>query len=94
MIVDGLFPSHQMVANFAENIAGKPPGKNWVSRFVKRHDDELVSRFTSAIDAPRKRADSAYKYSLYFEALERKLKEYEIKPENMYNMDECHSPHL
>ena len=84
----GLFPSHQMIANFAEEIAGKPPGKNWVSRFLKRHEDELVNHYITAMDASRKRADSVLYYSLYFDALERKMKEYEIQEEDIYNMDE------
>jgi hypothetical protein len=37
---------------------------------------------------PRKRADSAYKYTLYFELMARKIEEYDIQPEDMYNMDE------
>lgn len=84
----GLFPSHQMIANFAEEIAGKPPGKNWVSRFIKQHEDELVNRYTTAIDASHKRADSVLYYSLYFDALEQKIQEYDIQQEDIYNIDE------
>ena len=40
------------------------------------------------MDASRKRADSALYYSLYFDALERKMKEYEIREEDIYNMNE------
>jgi hypothetical protein len=40
------------------------------------------------MDASRKRADSALYYSLYFDALERKIKEYEIREEDIYDMDE------
>ena len=40
------------------------------------------------MDTQRKRADSAFKYSLYFELLRRKIKQYGVEPRHMYNMDE------
>lgn len=85
---NGLFCSNQMVKNFAAEIAGREPGSNWVSRFLKKHEDKLMSAYTTGIDSSRKKADSAFKYSLYFEALKRKMDEYDIQPEDTYNMDE------
>jgi hypothetical protein len=84
----GLFASHEMLRNFAKELTGKKPGKHWPGRFLKRHQDDLISTYTTGIDAARKRADSAYKYTLYFELLSRKLQEYELRPEDIYNMDE------
>ena len=84
----GLFSSNEMVKNFAEEIAGKKAGKNWVSRWLKKHDDKLVSAYTTGIDSSRKKADSAFKYSLYFDSLKQKMEEYDIQPEDTYNMDE------
>lgn len=84
----GLFASHEMLRNFAKELTGKKPGKHWPGHFLKRHQDDLISTYTTAIDAARKRADSAYKYTLYFELLSRKLQEYELRPEDIYNMDE------
>jgi hypothetical protein len=40
------------------------------------------------MDTQRKRADSAFKYSLYFELLRRKIEQYNVEPRHMYNMDE------
>jgi hypothetical protein len=40
------------------------------------------------MDVTYKRADSAFKYSLYFKLLGDKIKEYDIEPRNIYNMDE------
>jgi hypothetical protein len=77
-----------MLRNFAKEITGEKPGKHWPGRFIKRHQDDLISTYTTAIDAARQRADSAYKYTLYFELLSRKLQEYELRPEDIYNMDE------
>jgi hypothetical protein len=77
-----------MLQNFVKEITGKKPGKHWPGRFIKRHQDNLISTYTTAIDAARKRADSAYRYTLYFELLSWKMKQYKLRPEDIYNMDE------
>lgn len=84
----GLPPSRPMIRNFAAQIASKPVGKNWVDRFVNRHNIDLISHWASGIDHNRFKADSAFKYSLYFKLLEQKIEQYEIEPRHMYNMDE------
>jgi hypothetical protein len=40
------------------------------------------------MDASRRRADSAFKYALYFEPMARNIKEFDVRPVVMYNMDE------
>jgi hypothetical protein len=40
------------------------------------------------MDASHKRADSAFKYTLYFEFMARNIKEYDVQPEDMLNMEE------
>jgi hypothetical protein len=84
----GLPPSRQMIRNFAAEIGGREAGKSWVDRFIKRYDIDLISRWTSGMDSSRKRADSAFKYSLYFELLRRKIEQYNVEPRHLYNMDE------
>ena len=69
LCVRGLPPSKQMVRNFASEIAGREAGKCWADHFIKRHMIDLVLRWTSGIDASHYRADSAFKYSLYFKLL-------------------------
>jgi hypothetical protein len=83
-----LYVSSSMLQNLAAEITINQPGNNWAGRFLKKHQDELVYRYTTSIDSARKRADSAYKYALYFELLARKIDEYNIQPANIYNMDE------
>ena len=39
------------------------------------------------MDVVRKRADSTFKYTLYFKLLKRKIKEYKINPQLIYNID-------
>ncbi|CEL07079.1 hypothetical protein ASPCAL10244 [Aspergillus calidoustus] len=66
----------------------KEPGKHWPGRFLKKHHNELASAYTTAMDSNRKRADSAYKYARYFDLLARKMDQYKVEAENIYNMDE------
>ena len=49
--------------------------------------DKLKLGYLAPINIARKKADSALYYSLYFKLLGRKIAEYDILPENTYNMD-------
>ena len=60
----------------------------WVSRFIKRHDLELVSKWTTGLDNEHSKADSAFKYTLYFELLRQKIEKFKIDRRQIYNMDE------
>jgi hypothetical protein len=84
----GLPPTREMIKRFASGIAQDPVGKGWVTRFINKHHDQLISRWTSGMDYVRHQADSEAKYKLYFDLLYRKTEEYEVLPENTYNMDE------
>lgn len=84
----GLPPTRQMIQNFASIIAKKDVSIRWVDRFVGRHPDSLISRWTTGLDSNRHKADSEAKYRLYFELLHKKIAEYSIEPQHMYNMDE------
>jgi hypothetical protein len=84
----GLPPTYTMLANFARDITGKEPGKNWATRWLKSHSDELISRYSMGLDLDRKKADSAWKYTLYFELLGRKIEQYNLTPDQIWNMDE------
>jgi hypothetical protein len=49
------------------DITGKAPGINWPAKFLKRHQDEIDSRYLQGFDLAQKKADSYYAYQLYFE---------------------------
>ena len=55
----GLPPTTLMLANLAQEISSKEPGKNWASRWLKAHSDKVISRYSTGLDSDRKRADSA-----------------------------------
>ncbi len=46
----GMPPTSHIVRNLAEEIRGKPVGKNWVSQFVKRYSIRLKSLYLHNID--------------------------------------------
>jgi hypothetical protein len=81
-------PTHEMLRNFTKEISGQKPEKNWPGRWLKSHNDQITTRYATGIDCLRTRADSAFKYSLYFGIVARKIKEYGIKPQYIYNIDE------
>jgi hypothetical protein len=37
-------PTREMIQNFASGIAGEPVGEGWVTRFIYRNHDHLVSQ--------------------------------------------------
>jgi hypothetical protein len=81
-------PTNEMIQNLALQIASEPVGVSWVTRFLRRHRNHLVSRWTSGIDSNRHNANSRAKYKLYFDLLHSKMLQYDIQPHNTYNMDE------
>ena len=98
----GLPPTPQFIANMVLELSGEQVGPNWVSRFVKRHDDDLSSIYLESIDYARRIADNSKHFKDYFEKvsaylnlywtdlhqLQASIQKHRIKPSNLYNMDE------
>ena len=59
-------PTSHIVRNLAEEIRGKPVGKNWVSQFVKRYSIRLKSLYLRNIDNLRASAEYALMFQLFF----------------------------
>jgi hypothetical protein len=81
-------PTPAIVSQMAAKLAGKQPGSNWCSRFVERHKAELDSRYLNSLDLQRHHADSVASYKQYFDTVRSKMREYDIRAEDCYNMDE------
>jgi len=81
-------PTREIIQHFASSIATEPVSDAWVTRFLGRHSDQLVSRWTTAIDANRHKANSKEKYKAYFKLLYSKIEKYSIELRHTYNMDE------
>jgi hypothetical protein len=63
----GFPPTPQIVKNLAEEIAGVALGKNWVSRFCGRHQDQLKSVYLRTIDHKRKLADNSHHFKYFYD---------------------------
>ncbi|KAG9186011.1 hypothetical protein G6011_02567 [Alternaria panax] len=81
-------PTRTMIQQFASQLAGKPVSESWVSRYLRRHPNHLISRSGKAMAKERTKADSGTKYNLYFKLLHEKMEEYNIQPIHIFNMDE------
>ncbi|SMR55941.1 unnamed protein product [Zymoseptoria tritici ST99CH_3D1] len=87
LIRRGIPPTPAMVRTFAEDISKHLPSRQWISAFVGRYAD-INSKYLNLLDKNRKQADSVHQYQSYYDLLEEKLKKYNIKTCNTYNMDE------
>jgi Tc5 transposase DNA-binding domain len=65
----GLPPTPQIVKNLAEEIVHKEVGPNWVSRFIRRHHDQLKSVYLRTIDHKRKIADNAHHFRHFYDTV-------------------------
>jgi hypothetical protein len=83
-----LLPTPAIVVEIASYLAGKAPRGKWCSCFVQRHKGELDSRYLTSLDLERHQADSMVSYERYFSAVGKTMDEYQILPENTYNIDE------
>lgn len=63
----GIPPTPQMLRNFAADISGNTPSKDWPARFVKRHKNTLKSVYLEGLDLSRKKAESYVGIKRYFE---------------------------
>ena len=80
-------PTRAMIRNFASSLAGREVLESWVTRFINRNPTYLISRWQRGMDRNRHKANSGAKYSLYFELLHNKIKEYNVEPTHIFNMD-------
>ena len=69
-----------MLRNFTSEISGKVAGKAWPDQFLARYNIKLFLKWAIGMDKKRNKANSAFKYSLYFKLLRRKIDKYNIEP--------------
>lgn len=81
-------PTRQMIQNFASEIAHEPVSDTWVRDFLHRNSDTLLYKWTTAMDKQRHYASSEDKYKSYLDVLYSAIEQYDVLPQNTYNMDE------
>jgi hypothetical protein len=79
--------SAETVRDHASAICGQPVGKTWIKRFMARHPD-LHQRWTSVLEACRASSLNKTVVQKFYDIIEELINEYQIPPENIYNMDE------
>jgi hypothetical protein len=78
---------YESVAQGAAEISGQQVGGSWPKRFLKRHPD-LKMKKTIGLEKARAKALNKFAVDEFFDVLTDVIKEYDIQPENIFNMDE------
>lgn len=76
------------VAQKASELAGRAPGKNWVDRFLKKHNHSLHSAKGHGLDPKRAKAFNPTTVADHFQQLQKSIDMFDIPPQNIYNWDE------
>jgi hypothetical protein len=91
----GLPMTHpQIVANVNAIIASQSdiqpidPESNWCDRFLVQHRDEIQTHWSRPLDTKRAQALNPVAVSHWFELIKKHVVEQNIRPENIYGMDE------
>jgi hypothetical protein len=84
----GLPPTRETVRDFGSTVAQEEVSEAWVTRFLKRNQVNLTSKWTTEMDCNRHVVDSEERHCKYFELLHGKICQYNIGAENIYNMDQ------
>jgi hypothetical protein len=85
-------PTHATVRKMADLLVShqKPStstGKNWVSNFIKRHDD-LISKYTRKYDYQCAKCEDPEIIKQWFNAVQNTIVKYGILEQDIYNFDE------
>jgi hypothetical protein len=83
----GVPMTYPSVAQAAAEISGKSVGEVWPKRFLKRHLD-LKMKKTAPLESARAKALNRHAVDEFFDMLTDVVKEYDVQPGNIYNMDE------
>jgi hypothetical protein len=67
LINRGLPPTSSIVRNLAEEMILRLVGKNWTGQFIKRHQDQLESKYLRNIDNMRTQAEYALMIKHFFD---------------------------
>ncbi|CAK5280786.1 unnamed protein product [Mycena citricolor] len=87
----GVSLTMNMITTYASRIAGKELGRTWSRRFKAQHKNELKAcllvKTATTLEECHAKSLNIYVVHQYFVMLESVIKEYDIKPKNIYNMD-------
>jgi hypothetical protein len=84
----GMGLNQERVIEAASFIAGAPVGEHWYRLFLSWNKVDLRGRWASGLEAPCAQCLNHAVVEQFFGLLKTVLEEYNIEPENMWNMDE------
>ena len=79
--------TYSTLSQYAAEVAEKPVGASWPKRFLARHRD-LKVKVTTGLEKARAKALNKPAVDDFFDKLTKLIEEFNITPENTYNMDE------
>lgn len=83
----GIPLSLETIADYASELAAEDVGVNWAKKF-KEHNPDLKVKWTTNLEECRARALNRPVVQDYFELLRDTIERYDVKPKNIFNMDE------
>ena len=79
--------TYASVAQCASAISGKQVGGSWPKQFCKRHPGLKMKKMTG-LEKAHVKSLNKFVVNEFFDMLTGVMKEFNILPENLYNMDE------
>jgi hypothetical protein len=88
LVTERRFPPKKAIMRIIASWLGREVSDLWVTRFINRNSSHLIIRWQTGMDRNCHKADSEAKYSLSFDLLHGKIKDYDLLPEHIFNMHE------
>ena len=82
----GIPLTYASVAQCANAISGKQVGESWPKCFCRRHPDLKIKK-AMGLEKVHAKALNQFAVNEFFDMLADVIKEFNILPENLYNMD-------
>ncbi|KAF5334791.1 hypothetical protein D9611_012962 [Ephemerocybe angulata] len=76
-------------ARLGSKFPSRGVGKKWTHRFVEKHSDRIKTSWSTPLETKRAKAANPNSNDAWWKLLDKALKDYEVKPENIYAVDEA-----
>jgi hypothetical protein len=84
----GIGMTYKLINESASDICGTRVGESYAERFVNRHRNELKTKMTTSLESCRAQALNRAVVKEFYDILSELRSEFNLKPQNEYNMDE------
>jgi hypothetical protein len=80
-------PTRKVLVRIITPLCRWPPSNRWISRFLHRYPNELLTASSALMEKQRHDAALYNSFRLYFNLLHSTIKQHVVEVENTYNMD-------